>query len=75
MGENKTYLDQFKKAVEDDLDNKLPGAKIVRAPILSRKEAEPQKGDIIKRSMIRHDYKKLIKGTMSKIEAMPVAVS
>ena len=55
------YEDEFSIPVEDDLDGKLPGVKIVRAPILSRKEAEPEKGDTLKRSMIRHDYKKLAK--------------
>lgn len=55
------YEDENSIPVEDDLDNKLPGTKIIRAPILSRKEAEPQKGDALKRSMIRHDYKKLRK--------------
>jgi len=55
------YEDEFSIPVDDDLDGKLPGAKIVRAAILSRKEAEPQRGDTLKRSMIRHDYKKLRK--------------
>lgn len=55
------YEDENSIPVEDDLDGKLPGTKIVRAPVLSRKEAVPQKGDVIKRSMIRHDYKKLRK--------------
>ncbi|MBI4092014.1 MAG: YvcK family protein [Candidatus Levybacteria bacterium] len=55
------YEDENSIPVEDDLDNNLPGTKIIRAPVLSRKEAEPQKGDALKRSMIRHDYKKLAK--------------
>lgn len=54
------YEDEFSIPVKDDLDGILPkDTKIVRAAILSRKEAEPQKGDGLKRSMIRHDPRKL----------------
>lgn len=54
------YEDEFSIPVKDDLDRNLPkGTKIVRAAVLSRKEAEPQRGDALKRSMIRHDHKKL----------------
>lgn len=55
------YEDEHSIPVKDDLDGLYPNMKVVRAPILSRKEANPQKGDILKRSMIRHDYKKLAK--------------
>ncbi|OGH16443.1 MAG: hypothetical protein A3C30_04605 [Candidatus Levybacteria bacterium RIFCSPHIGHO2_02_FULL_40_18] len=55
------YEDEHSIPVMDDLDGLYPNMKVVRAPILSRKEADPQKGDVLKRSMIRHDYKKLAK--------------
>lgn len=54
------YKTEFSIPVEDDLDHSLPSeVQIVRAPVLLRKEVESQKGDIIKRSMIRHDPRKL----------------
>lgn len=57
------YKEEFAIPVVDDLEgNNLPsGTKIVRAPILHRKEIEPEKGDVLKRSMIRHDPKRLSK--------------
>lgn len=55
------YEKEFSIPVEDDLDGyKLPAdTKIVRSSVLYRKEIEPQKGDVLKRSMIRHDPRKL----------------
>ena len=57
------YEDEFSIPVVDDLEGyALPkDTKVVRAPILLRKEVEPQKGDTLKRSMIRHDPKRLAK--------------
>jgi uncharacterized cofD-like protein len=61
----KIALDLYKKEnaipVEDDLEfYKLPKhTKIVRAPVLSRRVLKEQKGDVLKRSFLRHDYKKL----------------
>lgn len=54
------YQQQHSIPVEDDLKEILSsGARVIRAPILLRKEVEPQKGDTLKRSIIRHDQKKL----------------
>ena len=54
------YEEEFSAPVEDDLDSAgLNGIEIIRAPILSREEVPPEKGDILKRSIIRHDQKKL----------------
>ncbi len=55
------YKEEFSIPVVDDLDSMdLPeGVRVVRAPILFRKEIEPEKGDLVKRSMIRHDPRRL----------------
>lgn len=53
------YGDEFSIPVKDDLGNGSGGMQVVRAPVLSSKTAEPQKGDALKRSMIRHDPRKL----------------
>ena len=57
------YKEEYSSPVVDDLDSyNIPsGTKVVRAPILLRKEVEPEKGDILKRSMIRHDPRRLSK--------------
>ncbi|HVZ67364.1 MAG TPA: gluconeogenesis factor YvcK family protein [Patescibacteria group bacterium] len=55
------YKEEFSIPVEDDLDSyPVPEAtKVIRAPIISDKEEEKQKGDVLKRSMIRHDPRRL----------------
>ncbi len=57
------YKEEFSIPVEDDLEGyTLPeNTKVIRAPVLLKKEIEPEKGDVLKRSMIRHDPKKLSK--------------
>lgn len=62
------YEEEHSIPVVDDLDSyDLPkNIKVVRAPVLLGKEIEPQKGDVLKRSMIRHDPKKIAK-TLSEI--------
>lgn len=57
------YKEQQSIPVVDDLDEyNLPTTiQIIRAPVLSKKEVEPEKGDSSKRSIIRHDSKKLSK--------------
>lgn len=53
--------------VVDDLSSlTLPSnISIIRKPLLSQEEIKPQKGDDMKRSMIRHDTKKLAKALLS----------
>lgn len=57
----KYKLEQSIPVIDDLADYKRlhVSTKIVRAPILLEEEVEPQKGDLLKRSMIRHDPKKL----------------
>lgn len=58
------YKQEHSIPVEDDLDFahiEDGNFRIVRAPILSREEIQLQKGDTVKRSMIRHDQHKLAK--------------
>lgn len=62
----KEAIEQYNKEnsipVEDDLDSILPSnTKIIRESVLSRKIWEAQKGDVIKRGIIRHNSKKLAK--------------
>lgn len=64
------YKEENSIPVEDDLDNfPLGDTKVVRADILSDKIIEPDKGDTIKRSIIRHDPEKLAKALASIIDA------
>jgi uncharacterized cofD-like protein len=55
------YRTEHSVPVVDDLtENVLPqGVTIIRTPLLLAKEIEQQKGDSMRRSMIRHDPKKL----------------
>lgn len=57
------YLEENSIPVIDDLDSAKfsDSTKIIRASILLNKEIEPQKGDSMKRSIIRHDSGKLSK--------------
>lgn len=57
----KKYEEEDSKPVEDDLDTmSLPDSvEIIRAPIILKKEVVAEKGDVLKRSMIRHSQKKL----------------
>lgn len=53
------YKEEHSIPVEDDLGDSLNRTKIVRAPLVLKKELKPQEGDILKRSIIRHSRKKL----------------
>ncbi len=55
------YKEEGSVPVQDDLDElDLPASTVIlRKPILSHTEAPTQKGDVLKRSIIRHDSKKL----------------
>lgn len=55
------YIDERSIPVEDDLRAfPLPdGVRVVRAALVSKHEVVPDKGDVLKRSMIRHDSIKL----------------
>lgn len=70
----KNALEKYEKEravpVIDDLDTlSIPSTThVVQAPVLLRKEVEAQKGDTLKRSMIRHDTKKLAKVLAEIIE-------
>lgn len=66
----KKYAEEHSIPVKDNLRSyKLPSSiNIVRAPIISREVVQTQKGDVLKRSMIRHDSKKLAKTLSSIIE-------
>ena len=70
----KSALDKYKEEhsipVIDDLDSYSlsPTTRIVRVPILSREEVKPQKGDVLRRSMIRHDPQKLAAALVDIIE-------
>lgn len=57
----KKYEEENAIPVEDDLDTyKLkPSVKIIRTPLLSRKVLEEEEGDTLKRSILRHDSKKI----------------
>ncbi len=57
----KKYEEEESSPVEDDLDSmSLPESiKIIRAPIILKKEVVAEKGDVLKRSMIRHSQKRL----------------
>ena len=64
------YEAEFSIPVRDDLDGyPLGDTQVVRAPVLSKKEEVPVKGDVLKRSMIRHDPEKLAKALASIIDA------
>lgn len=66
----KKYEEVSSFPVEDDLDASelTKNMKIVREAILSTRTIEAQKGDPIKRSMIRHDSEKLGKALSEIIE-------
>lgn len=55
------YATEHAVPVEDDLEDfGLPtSVNVIRTPILSRKVLEGEKGDILKRSILRHDSNKL----------------
>jgi uncharacterized cofD-like protein len=54
------YKNEGAEPVQDDLDSlQLKNTRIVRAPILSHGKAETQKGDVLVRSVFRHDQEKL----------------
>lgn len=56
-----SYEKEYSTPVLDDLDGAHlpPTTKIVRAAILSHEAAQKEKGDSVKRSIIRHDQEKL----------------
>lgn len=53
------YEEEQSIPVHDDLGENLGKTKIVRAPLVLKKELKPQEGDVLKRSIIRHSRKKL----------------
>jgi len=57
----KKYEEEDSRPVEDDLSEiSLPkNIQVIRAPIILKKEIIAEKGDVLKRSMIRHSQKKL----------------
>lgn len=57
------YKEEKAFPVKDDLDNPK-GYKVIRCDFLSGKIAEKTKGDKLRRSMIRHDPKKLARAIM-----------
>ncbi len=65
----KRYKEEKAEIVVDDLDfsNQSPKPMIVRADLVSNKIYERQKGDVLARSLIRHDPDKLAKALVSLI--------
>jgi len=65
----KRYKEEKAEIVVDDLDfsNQSPKPKIIRADLVSEKIYEKQKGDVLARSLIRHDPDKLAKALVSLI--------
>ena len=63
----KRYKEEKAEIVNDDLDfsNQSPKPMIIRADLVSDKIYEKQKGDILARSLIRHDPDKLAKAIVS----------
>lgn len=57
----KAYKKEYAKPVEDDLSDFYKGIKVVREGVLSHSNIKKQKGDSMKRSMVRHDSNKLAK--------------
>lgn len=54
------YVKEGAQPVQDDLDAlSLSKTQVIRAPILSHGMAETQKGDVLARSVFRHDQEKL----------------
>lgn len=64
----KVYEEEHSIPVEDDLnkENTPKKTKVYREKILSKEVIKPQKGDVLKRSIIRHDPEKLAEA-ISKI--------
>jgi 2-phospho-L-lactate transferase/gluconeogenesis factor (CofD/UPF0052 family) len=65
----KRYKEEKAEIVVDDLDfsNQSPKPMIIRADLVSDKIYEKQKGDVLARSLIRHDPDKLAKALVSLI--------
>ena len=63
----KRYKEEKAEIVNDDLDfsNQSPKPMIIRADLVSDKIYEKQKGDVLARSLIRHDPDKLAKAIVS----------
>ena len=63
----KRYKEEKAEIVNDDLDfsNQSPKPMIIRADLVSDKIYEKQKGDVLARSLIRHDPDKLAKALVS----------
>ncbi len=57
----KKYEEEDSRPVKDDLDTYIlpENIKVERKPIILKKETRTQKGDLMKRAMIRHSQKKL----------------
>ncbi|HKC04826.1 MAG TPA: 2-phospho-L-lactate transferase CofD family protein, partial [Patescibacteria group bacterium] len=67
----KDYEKENAHPIKDDLGMKdlYPGAKIIRADLLSETIPERSKGDNLSRSMIRHDSDKLCKAILNLVLA------
>ena len=61
------YKSEHAKPVEDDLDGEYKGVKVVRGKVLSHVRQDKQKGDEMKRSMIRHDSDRLAKALVNLV--------
>lgn len=56
-----TYAKEEAEPVIDDLDNEWNHARVLRAPLISHTQVVREKGDKVRRSMIRHDSMLLAK--------------
>lgn len=65
------YSTEYARPVADDLDTaEVPSSlQIIRTPLVSREVIKTEAGDTVKRSMIRHDVKKLGKILMSLLNS------
>lgn len=61
------YKKEGAEIVEDDLGEEYRGVKVVRAAVRSRRVFREQKGDKVRRSMVRHDADKLARVLVSCI--------
>jgi uncharacterized cofD-like protein len=68
-----TILEKYKRKkeyfVEPDKENFLPGIKFIERNLLNSKIIQPIKGDLLARSLIRHEVKKLVGKVLFEIIA------
>ncbi len=65
----KKYQKEEAKPVQDDLGKKWHQAKIIRTPLVSKNVVTKQKGDVITRSLVRHDSDLLAKSLVSLLQS------